>query len=202
MTKMKNAALALVSVAALSVPSLGMAQGMSMTGPDSGWLVGGSFGQSKIDCDTAGVPGVSCDDSDTAWRIFGGYQFSKHLAVELGYSTLGEATISGAGITATVEAKAFDLVAVGILPINQQLSVFGKLGMYKADSDLSSNTPLIGSASDSNTDVTYGIGLQYDFNKNFGLRAEWQQYKKVGSDDTGGEGDVDVMSIGVIYRFK
>jgi OOP family OmpA-OmpF porin len=208
MTKVKNAALALISVAALGVPSISMAQSTmdsmkrSMTGPDSGWSVGASFGQSKIDCSTGGVAGVSCDDTDTAFRIFGGYQFNKHFGVELGYADLGSATISGAGITASVEAKAWDLVAVGRLPISEQFSVFGKLGMYRADSDLSSNTPLIGSASDTNTDITYGIGLQYDFNKNFGLRAEWQQYKKVGSDSTGGDGDVDVMSIGVVYRFR
>jgi OmpA-OmpF porin, OOP family len=200
MSKLARVAFAACVAAAMVMPSIGMAQGMA--GADSGWFVGGSFGQSKLDCDTSGVPGASCDDSDTAWRVFGGYQINRHFAVELGYSTLGEATASAPGITATVEAKAFDLVAVGILPINQQFSVFGKLGMYQADSDLSSNTPLIGSASDKNTDVTYGVGLQYDFGKNLGLRGEWQQYKKVGSDQVGGDGDVDVFSIGVLWKFR
>ena len=200
MGKARGAVVALAGTLAFSLPSLGMAQAMS--GPDSAWFVGGSYGQSKLECDTSGIAGVSCDDSDTAWRIFGGYQFNKNLAVELGYSALGEASISGGGITATVEAKAWDLVAVGILPITAQFSVFGKLGMYMADSELSSNTPLIPGASDSNTDITYGIGLQYDFNKSLGVRAEYQQYKKVGSDDVGGDGDVDVMSVGVVFRFK
>lgn len=53
------------------------------------------------------------------------------------------------------------------------------------------------SGSESNSDLTYGIGLQYDFNKNLGLRAEWQQLKKV-TDDT----DAQVMYVGVVYRFK
>src|SRR5262245_11471348 len=121
MTKMKGVLLALAG-ALIVAPSAAMAQAFSMKGPDSAWFVGGSVGQSKIDCDTSGVPGASCDDSDTSFRIFGGYQFNKHFAVELGYNTLGEATISAPGVSATVEAKAWDLMAVGILPINQQFS--------------------------------------------------------------------------------
>jgi OmpA-OmpF porin, OOP family len=206
MRKGSNAALALISVAALAAPSMSMAQStmstMTSMGPEAGWYVGGSIGQSKIDCSTGGVAGVSCDDSDTAFRVLGGYQFNKYLGAELGYADLGKATISGAGLSASVEAKAWDLVGVGRLPLADRFSLFGKLGMYRADSDLSSNTPLIPASSDTNTDITYGVGAQYDFNKNLGVRAEWQQYKKVGSDSTGGEGDVDVMSIGVVYRFK
>jgi OmpA-OmpF porin, OOP family len=190
--------------AALTVPSAGLAQSsvMSMGGPDAGWLVGGSFGQSKIDCDTSGIPGASCDDSDTAWRIFGGYQFNRHVAVELGYSTLGEASISLAGARATVEAKAWDVMAVGILPVADRFSVYGKLGWFKADTDLSTNIPGTANGSDSSSGLTYAIGVGYDFSKNFGLRAEWQQYKDVGGDNSGGESDVDVMSIGVVYRFR
>lgn len=122
MTRIKNAALALAGIVALAVPSLGMAQGMSMKGPDSAWYVGGSFGQSKIDCDVSALPGASCDDSDTAYRAFGGYQFNKNLAVELGYHKLGEARLSGVGGSATIEATSWDLVAVGILPVSEQFS--------------------------------------------------------------------------------
>jgi opacity protein-like surface antigen len=206
MAKVRNAAFAFIGAAALSVPSISMAQStmstMTQMGPEAGWYVGGSVGQSKIDCSTGGVAGVSCDDSDTAFRVLGGYQFNKYLGAELGYADLGKATLSAAGLSASVEAKAWDLVAVGRVPVADRFSLFGKLGMYRADSDLSSNTALIPASSDDNTDVTYGLGAQYDFNKNLGVRAEWQQYKKVGSDSTGGEGDVDVMSVGVVYRFK
>jgi OOP family OmpA-OmpF porin len=201
MTKGKNVALALISVAALGLPSISMAQSTMSTltsmGPERGFYVGGSVGQSKIDCDTGGVPGASCDDSDTAYRIFGGYQFNKHLAVELGYNQFGEARASVGAISVTGEAKGWDLVAVGTLPISQQFAVFGKLGMHMTDFDVSTNVPGVGNSSESNSDLTYGVGLQYNFNKNLGLRAEWQQFKKVG-DDT----DVDVISIGVVYHFR
>jgi opacity protein-like surface antigen len=95
-------------------------------------------------------------------------------------------------------------MAVGTLPIGDKFGVYGKLGMYRADSDFHVTSSVAGtaSASDTNTDITYAIGAQYNFNKNLGIRAEWQQYKKVGGDNTGGDGDVDVMSIGVVWHFK
>ena len=202
MTKVKNAALAAFGVAVLSLPSIGMAQ--SMSGPDSGWFIGGSVGQTKsgLDC-----TGLSCDDSDTGYRIFGGYKINKHFAVELGYADLGKTTFTGTipiigAVSGNASATAWDLVAVGILPIGEKFSVFGKLGFYKGDGDFSVSGA--GSSSDSTTDMTYGIGVQYDFTKNLGIRGEWQQYKSVGFANTGGqtlEGDVDLISIGVVWKF-
>jgi OOP family OmpA-OmpF porin len=204
MTQVRKAALALVGALTLAAPSIGMAQGMSkaLTGPDSGWYVGGGIGQSKIDIDTTGLdPATTIDDKDTSFRVFGGYQINRHFAVELGYSQLGELSGNEPGFGSfTSEAKAWDLVAVGILPVADKFSLLGKVGMYKADVDFSA--PAAGeSMSDSNSDLTYGIGVQYDFSKNLGLRAEWQQYKKVGGSDVG-ESDVDVMGISVLWRFK
>jgi len=201
MSKVSKVALALGSVVALAVPSIGMAQSTmdsmtkAVTGPDSGWLVGGSIGQSKfkVDCPA----GVSCDDSDTAFRAFGGYNFNKHFGVELGYADLGKLTVSALGISGDIKATAWDLLAVGTLPIGDKFGVYGKLGMYRADTKESG---AIGGSSDSNTDITYAIGGQYNFNKNLGIRAEWQQYKKVGSDSD--NGDVEVMSIGVVWYFR
>ena len=201
MTKVKNAALALISVAALSVPSISMAQSTmdsmtkAVTGPESGWLVGGSVGQSKIKLDCPA--GASCDDTDTAFRIFGGYNFNKHFGAELGYADLGKATFSAAGLSGDAKATAWDLMAVGTLPIGDKFGVYGKLGWYRADTKSSG---IAGGSSDTNSDFTMAVGGQFNFNKNLGIRAEWQQYNAVGNDSR--HGDVDVMSIGVVYRFK
>lgn len=201
--KMKLAALGLASAAAMSLPSVSMAQSTmdsmtkAMTGPESGWLVGGTIGQSKVKVDCPA--GASCDDTDTAFRVFGGYNFNKHFGVELGYADLGKVTVSAVGLNGDVKATAFDLMAVGTLPLSNNFSVYGKLGMYRADSKASG---IVGSSSDNNTDISYAVGGGYDFNKNLGLRLEWQRYSKVGSDSTGGDGDVDVYGISVVYRFK
>jgi OOP family OmpA-OmpF porin len=150
--------------------------------------IGGTIGQAELKDACSGVG--DCDEKDTAWRILGGYQFNRYFAAEIGYHHLGEASAPGA----TLEATAWELVAVGAYPIVNQLSVYGKLGVYRGELE-------VPGAEETNTDLTYGIGLQYDFLRNVGLRGEWQRYSKMG----GGalvETDVDVLSVGVVYRFQ
>ncbi len=184
---------------------LGVASAMLVAGPalaqDQGWYAGLTLGQSKQKdaCDGVSGAGISCDDKDTAWRILGGYQFNKNLAAELGYTDAGEVSASGT-FSASLEAKIWELVAVGSWPFTPNFSAYGKLGMYRADTDFSTNNPAFANESESNTDLTYGIGVRWDFTKNLGARAEYQIYKDVGGGNIG-EGDVDVISVGVIWKF-
>jgi OmpA-OmpF porin, OOP family len=187
--------------------TLGLASAMAFTGPalaqDTGFYAGLHIGQSKAKdaCEDL----TSCDDKDTAWKILGGYQFNRHLAVEIGYTDLGEVSADDLGATVSIESTAFEVVAVGIFPIANQFSVYGKLGMYRGDTDTSASGPGgSASGSESNTDLTFGIGVRYDFTRNLGVRAEWQKYSDVSANDLDGgtvEADVDVISVGVIWRF-
>src|SRR5438477_157243 len=82
---MKSAAVVVgLTAAVFALPAA--AQMMSDT---SAFYAGAGFGQSKAKewCSTAG--GISCDDRDTAWRAFGGYQLNRNFAAELGYTKLG-----------------------------------------------------------------------------------------------------------------
>jgi len=191
------------SRAKAAVAILGVASAMAFAAPaaaqDQGWYAGLHLGQSnaKDACDGIGGGGVSCDDEDTAWRILGGYQFNKNLAAEFGYSDLGEASASGPGGSASIESTAWELVAVGSWPFTPNFSAYGKLGMYRGETDASA--PGV-SESESNTDLTYGLGVRWDFTKNLGVRAEYQIYKDMGGGNIG-ESDVDVISVGVIWKF-
>jgi OOP family OmpA-OmpF porin len=106
---------------------------------------------------------------------------------------------AGGGNSFSTEATAFELVAVGMMPLADKFSVYGKIGMYRGDVD-TSGTGIFGSASESNTDLTFAVGVRYDFTRNLGVRAEWQKYQDVGGGDIG-ESDVDVLSIGAIWKF-
>jgi OOP family OmpA-OmpF porin len=211
---MKRTVLCAVLGAALAPCSYAFAQDAT-----KGFYAGLSIGQSKFPgaCDSSsGVTLSNCKDTDTAWKIFGGYQFNPYLAVELGYNDFGrissDATVSMAGSTfagnAKIEATAFELTGVGSLPLGQQFSLYGKLGVYYAETKSSANvtrtTPPFASgsssASDNNSNLTFGFGARYDLTKNIGLRAEWQRFSKVGGDSTG-KGDIDVLAIGGLYRF-
>lgn len=163
---------------------------------DTGFYVGGAFGQVDFQdfCEGISGPGVSCDEKDTAWKILGGYQFNRNLAVELGYANLGEVSASGPGGSATVETTAWDVAAVGSFPVIDKLSVYGKLGLFRADFEGRSS---VGATLDeSESGFTFGIGLRYDVTRNLGVRAEWQRYNEVD-----GELDADVLSIGAVWRF-
>jgi OOP family OmpA-OmpF porin len=167
---------------------------------DQGFYAGLSIGQSaaKDACDDLVGTGISCDDKDTAWRILGGYQFNRNFAVELGYTDLGEVTASFGTLRETISSTAFELVGVGMLPVAERFSVYGKLGIYRASTEDETNFGF--SAKESNTDITFGFGARFDITKNIAVRGEWQKYSDVGGPDIG-ESDVDVISIGVLFKF-
>lgn len=130
--------------------------------------------------------------------IFGGYQFNKNFAVEAGYTDLGKASASVPGLSASFEVSGIEISAVGIFPINPQWSIYGKLGMFMWDLDVKSN---IGNLSEDGADLTYAIGVRWSFAKNLSLQAQWQRYKDIGDDATTGKSDVDMLSLGLLFRF-
>ena len=119
------------------------------------------------------------NEEDTGFKIFGGYQFHRNIAAELGYGLLFDK--SG------VEITSLELTAVGIFPLGNQFSLFGKLGFARVEAE--SN---FGSTDD--TALTFGFGAQYDIGRNLGLRLGWQRYE---IEDT----DVDFISLGALWRF-
>ncbi|HSA88317.1 MAG TPA: outer membrane beta-barrel protein [Burkholderiales bacterium] len=188
------------AMAASSPAALAQAPG------DMGWYVGAAIGQTEVNLDCTGT--TACDDKDSSWKIFAGYQFNRNFAVEFGYTDLGEATASTPPIgiippaSVAIESTVWELVAVGILPLADRFSAYGKLGLYRADTDVAVNFVGLGSVtdSDSNTDLTFGIGVRFDITPHLGVRLEWQRYSGVAAADFD-EGDVDAMSLGVAWRF-
>jgi OmpA-OmpF porin, OOP family len=119
-----------MSKARISFAIIGLASAMAFAGPalsqDTGFYAGIHIGQAsaKDGCEGADVLGVSCDDEDTAWKILGGYQFNKNFAVEFGYTDLVEVSGGGAVGNFSTEATAFELVAVGMMPLADRFSVW------------------------------------------------------------------------------
>lgn len=190
-----------------TLTTAGLVAAMLFAGPATAQMmdwsaayIGGSIGQSqaKDACDGAAFAGVTCDDKDTAWKIFAGYQFNRNFAVEVGYTDLGEVSASAGGATVSAEATALEVVGIGSIPVADRFSVYGKLGLYRGETDLSSNFGVSGD--ESNNDLTFGFGVRFDLSRNAAIRAEWQRYGDVGGDSTG-ESDIDVMSVGLIWRF-
>lgn len=198
MTRNKKALIiAALGVLVVAAPTLVVAQQPQ----DRGGYLGLSLGRADYKNTCSGIA-VACDDSDSAWRFFGGYQFSRGLALELGYANLGAVSASGAGVEARAEVRAWDLVGVGSFHFTPQFALFGKLGIYRSDVDSRGTVgSFTGNGSEKNTGFTYGAGVQYNFTRNLGLRAEWQAYDNVGGARTG-EDDISAFSVGVVWKFQ
>ena len=169
------------------------------------FYVGGGFGQAKAKDWCAQAGGISCDDRDTAWKAFGGYQLNRNFAAELGYTNLGEFKASAGGLSDNAKVNAWELSALAAWPLMNQFAVYGRLGTYRAN--VKEETNFVGNFEHTNSDLTYGLGAQYDFTRNLGLRLEWQRYAKMGGGEVafgpspGDKSDVDVFGLSALWRF-
>jgi OmpA-OmpF porin, OOP family len=134
------------------------------SGAGAGFYVGADVGNADFG-----------SDDDTAFKLFAGYQFHPNVAAEVAYGMLYD--------KGGTEANAFELVAVPMFPVANRFSVFGKFGFAHIDFD----------PGDRKTEITYGVGVQYDANPKIGVRAQWQRY------DT--DQEIDLLSVGVVVRF-
>jgi len=215
----RNAAVAAGIGLALAIPTGASAQ-------DSPWYIGGSIGQSRVKLDTGGLSsdlaaagmantGFSANETDTGFKLFGGYRFHPNFAVEGGYAELGKFSASGTVTTfnfvpivplptkVTIEVgQGLHLTVVGNVPLANQFSVFGRLGAYNMRTEMKVTVSGISSSESArNTGFLLGAGVGYDFTRNVGMRVEWEQFNKVGDKDKTGQGDVGLLSVGLVYRF-
>jgi OOP family OmpA-OmpF porin len=149
----------------------------------------------------------SADDSDSGFKIFGGYQFNPNFAFEVAYVDLGEAKISGTdsflgSATATIEVSGFNFAVVGSFPVGERFNLMGKAGFFRWDLDASVNTSIVsGSLNESGFDPMFGIGGSFNITKKFGVRVEYEKFLDVGDEDTTGQSDVDLISASLFFRF-
>jgi OOP family OmpA-OmpF porin len=204
--------LSLLTLAFMAAP-FAMAQ-------DTGWYAGANIGQSlaTIDNDriSSGLLGsgltvtsIADDDRDRGYKLFGGYQLNKYLAVEAGYFDLGQFsflanTVPIGTLSGNIQVRGVNLDAVGMLPITDKFSAFARLGVTHAHTKGSfAGTGAVNvldpspRASDNNLKV--GLGVQYAFTDALSLRAEIERYRI--NDSVGHKGDIDMASVGLVYRF-
>jgi OOP family OmpA-OmpF porin len=152
-----------------------------------GLSIGGSLGSSRYKGDDIG--GLPTDRSATGGKLYGGYSFTPNFGLEAGYASLGKFS-SAAG-----EAKGHGtyLDAVGTVPLGNNFSALGRVGLFGGRLE---NTAV--GSTDSGTNLKVGAGVQYDFDKNLGVRGEWERYR---FDSFGSKSNADLYSIGLHYRF-
>ena len=147
---------------------------------------GGAFGQSEADsfCGTS----ADCNDTDTSWKVYGGYNINEMMDVKVAYNSIGDIA-RGDESRETAELSALSISAVGKYEINDSVEAIGKLGASRWSSENSDNDA-------DGLSLSYGFGAKVSLNETMKLRAEWETISDV--ETAGGrETDVSTMSLGL-----
>lgn len=133
----------------------------------------------------AGIGASKTDSHETSWKLYGGYQFSPALGLELGYNNLG--SYRGADI------KSWTLAGTGTVPLGTSWSLIGKLGAAW-------NRPEFAGSSN-NTELLVGVGVGYSVNKNLGVRLEYENFGKLSDANSGGDSKGQNLGLSMKYAF-
>lgn len=159
--------------------------------------LGASVGQatSDVTCPAA----TSCDDSDLAWKIYGGLEVNEYISMEFGYADMGEVEYTGAQ-TGTREVDGVTMRLLGTYALSPNFSLLASGGLNILQADVKGSTI----ADDTDVAWSLGLGAQYKLTESVGLRVEWERYFEVGSSSFNGgtgEADIDLISAGVTFKF-
>jgi len=135
---------------------------------------------------TIGYAGVEADDANLgALQGRLGYKFNPYLAVE-GEAAFGikDDTVSGVDVKLKHEIGVFGVVSA---PLSPSLELFARAGYTGASFDTT--------LGDLDTDgFAYGVGGQYNFTEQDGLRLDWTRHDHDGA-------KADVWSVGYSRKF-
>jgi hypothetical protein len=157
------------------------------------------------------------EDKDSGYGFLVGYRLTPYLAVEGNYMDLGKVvyrnsstgTFEGEPVALqtnfTADTSGLGISVLGILPLSFRWEVYGRGGVLIATNDLDIFlSDGVGRASDStsesSTDLFGGVGLSFSFAEIYQARVEFQRVFDAG-DEVTGEGDVDLISLGITVTF-
>lgn len=186
---------------------------------DTSHYYGGvSVGQSKTQTDAAGltsglVPGAlllnsTTDEKDTSYKVFGGYQFNRNIALEGGYFDLGKnsfnSNVVGGSVAGESKVRGLNLDLVGTLPFTERFSALARVGVQHAwsKSTASGTGVAAGVAPNSKRDdsgAKVGFGLQYEMSPAVWIRGEVERYRIKNA--VGQSNNVDVATVSLVFPF-
>lgn len=166
-----------------------------------GPYIGGNVGLAMFNVDCQGY--VTCDDSSTGYKLFGGYNFTKQFGVEVDYIDFGKATWSSS-ITGTklLELAGTSLGVAGVFNFDFAPKWAGaaRLGLASVTLD---GSGVYNNGSQSNTKLYGGFDVTYAINQNFKLRAGWDFTTGEYTDRAGYnmDGGIHLFSVGASFHF-
>ena len=140
---------------------------------------------------------TSSDDEGIIFKIGVGFDFSKYLSIEGGYTDLGtleiKTTTTGPteNISLDIEPDGFEISGLVKFNIFDQALVFGRVGLlfWEAEGKISGSLGSASATLGDGTDITLGAGFEYSF-----FRIEYQYYKL-------DEVDINTVYASLVYKF-
>ncbi len=165
----------------------------------NGLYFGLNAGQAEVrkSCDNI----TNCDSADTTLRAELGYQFNNNWSGELGYTSFGTLfNASNSSVDAKQEAHAWTASILGLVPVAQQFDIFGRVGIARYDVTNTGTIQGVPVEDDESTKPYFGLGVKYDVNNSWLVRAEYQIYSDISGVD-GTQDNVHGWYLGGAYRF-
>jgi OOP family OmpA-OmpF porin len=136
------------------------------------------------------------DQTQTAFKMFGGYNFNRFIGMELSYVDLGNNYTDYYGTSFTQDGLSYEIVLN--LPVSPTIDLFAKYGLYSWT--VSSNYYYYNGynyyySSTSGTNDDYGFGISAQIAPRLWVRGEYQKYMDVAG------GDVSMVSASIAYHF-
>ena len=165
---------------------------------DRSWYLGAGLGITELDPDTNNTGYSVTDESDTGFKLFGGFDYNNRLTIEGFYADLGAAQISSPFISqpdGEVDYSTFGASALWYFIRNGEdkgkdlrkgLQVYAHGGL-----SFLVNSSSVAYSQDNSVQVHYGAGLEYGLNNGIALRAGIDLYDK----------DAGMVFVGVMKRF-
>ena len=165
---------------------------------------------------TTGVllPGVdtvssSSDRNDNAYKVFGGYQINRNIALEAGYYSLGKSrfttqTSPEGTFSSATKVRGLNFDVVGTLPFTERFAGLARVGAHQAyskedSSGTGANAGIASSTKHNNTNYKVGVGLQYELTPAVWVRGEVERYRV--KDSTGRRNNIDMTSVSLVFPF-
>jgi hypothetical protein len=168
------------------------------------------------------------NDSDSIWGAQIGYRFNRWVAAEIGYVDLGKANyVADLNSTFTFPDAIFPpaqypdgnynyqargkftssgptAAVLGIFSIGERFDIYGRGGIYFADTRLRLRLDVasyISAEEKAGTQELFGgLGFQWNINEDFGVRAEGTYFLDVGDDDRTTEASIVILGLGIVFR--
>lgn len=120
----------------------------------------------------------------------------------VGFDPGDAAFISAADLPViTTSTRGPALCALAMWPVAEKFDVYGRAGVYFADT---ARTLAFFSVSDERTESTeealWGAGMQWRAFGRWSLRLDYQRFENVGSAGRTGEADIELWSLGILFR--